>query len=89
MLSMILVSSGCLDSLKDELISCENSVGECRYEILQDSKYSKLHIEIDYVSGYEPSSEAIDLLRQRINEVACTIIVTPSAIICRKIDAAF
>lgn len=68
-LSMILVSSGCLDSLKDELISCENSVGECRYEILQDGKYSKLHIEIDYVSGYEPSSEAIDLLRQRINEV--------------------
>ena len=63
MLSMILVSSGCLDSLKDELISCENSVGECRYEILQDGKYSKLHIEIDYVSGYGPSSEAIDLLR--------------------------
>ena len=69
LLSIFLTSAGCLDSLKDELISCENSVGECRYEILQDSKYSKLHIEINYVSGYEPSSDALDLLRQRINEV--------------------
>ena len=69
LVSIILTSAGCLDSLKDELISCENSAGECRYEILQDSKYSKLHIEINYVTGYEPSSDAIDLLRQRINEV--------------------
>ena len=66
---VILTSAGCLDSLKDELVSCENRAGECRYEILQDNKYSKLHIEINYVSGYEPSSDALDLLRQRINEV--------------------
>ena len=66
---VILTSAGCLDSLKEELVSCENRAGECRYEILQDDKYSKLHIEINYVSGYEPSSDALDLLRQRINEV--------------------
>ena len=73
---VILSSAGCLDSLKEDLISCENKVGECRYEILQSSKYSKLHIEIDYVSGYEPSSDALDLLRQRINEVTDKTSVT-------------
>ena len=66
---VILTSAGCLDSLKEELVSCETRAGECRYEILQDNKYSNLHIEINYVSGYEPSYEALDLLRQRINEV--------------------
>tara|TARA_Y100001970_G_scaffold152037_1_gene186178 strand:+ start:30 stop:752 length:723 start_codon:yes stop_codon:yes gene_type:complete len=66
---MSLASAGCLDNLKEELISCEKEVGECRYEILQGSKYSKLHLEINYVSGFEPSSGALDLLRQRINEV--------------------
>ena len=73
---VILSSAGCLDSLKEDLISCENKVGECRYEILQSSKYSKLHIEIDYVSGYEPSSDALDFLRQRINEVTDKTSVT-------------
>ena len=66
---VILTSAGCLDSLKEDLISCENRVGDCRYEILQNTKYSNLHIEINYVSDYEPNSEALDLLRQRINEV--------------------
>ena len=78
LMSIFVASAGCLDSLKDELISCENKVGECRYEILQSGKYSKLHIEIDYVSGYEPSSDALDLLRQRINEVTDKNTVTIS-----------
>ena len=69
LVSVILTSAGCLESLKEDLVSCENHVGECRYEILQDNKYSKLHIEINYVSGNEPDSEALNLLRQRINEV--------------------
>ena len=78
LMSIFLASAGCLDSIKDELISCENKVGECRYEILQSGKYSKLHIEINYVSGYEPSSDALDLLRQRINEVTDKNTVTIS-----------
>ena len=78
LMSIFLASAGCLDSIKDELISCENKVGECRYEILQNGKYSKLHIEINYVSGYEPSSDALDLLRQRINEVTDKNTVTIS-----------
>ena len=45
----LLVVSGCLDNLKDQVVSCENITGECRYEILQDNTYSKLHIEINYV----------------------------------------
>jgi len=78
MVSMILASAGCLDSLKEDLISCDNRVGDCRYEILQNGKYSKLHIEISYVSDNEPSSEALDLLRQRINEVTDKTSVTIS-----------
>jgi len=74
----VLTSSGCLDSLKDEIVSCENKVGECRYEILQNNKYSKLHIEINYVSDNEPDSEAIDLLRQRIEQVTDKSTITIS-----------
>ena len=75
---VVLTSSGCLDSLKDEIVSCENKVGECRYEILQASKYSKLHIEINYVSDNEPDSEAVDLLRQRIEQVTDKSTITIS-----------
>ena len=78
LVSMLVASAGCLDNFKEELISCENEVGECRYEILQSSKYSKLHIEVNYVSGFEPSSDALDLLRQRINEVTDKTSVTIS-----------
>ena len=76
---VVLTSPGCLDNLKDEIVSCENKVGECRYEILQNNKYSKLHIEINYVSDNEPDSEAVDLLRQRIEQVTdkSTITITP------------
>ena len=60
----LLVVSGCLDSLKDQVVSCENVTGECRYEILQDNNYSKLHIEINYVTDNSPDSDAIDILKK-------------------------
>jgi len=62
----LLITSGCLDSLKEQIVSCENVTGECRYEILQDTTYSKLHIEINYVTDNSPDSDAIDILKQRI-----------------------
>ena len=65
---LVLTTPGCLEDLKDEIVSCENLTGACRYEILQSDKYPRLHIEIDYVTEYAPDSEAVDLLKQRIEE---------------------
>ena len=70
--------SGCLDSLKDQVVSCENVTGECRYEILQHSQYSKLHIEINYVTDNAPDSDAINLLKQRIMDVSDKTSITVS-----------
>ena len=74
----LLVVSGCLDSLKDQVVSCENITGECRYEILQDNTYSKLHIEINYVTDNSPDSDAIDILKKRIQEVSDKTSITVS-----------
>ena len=65
---LVLAIPGCLEDLKDEIVSCENLTGACRYEILQSDKYSRLHIEIDYVTEHAPDSDAVDLLKQRIKE---------------------
>jgi hypothetical protein len=77
----LLVVSGCLDSLKEQIVSCDNITGQCRYEILQDTTYSKLHIEINYVTDNSPDSDAVDILKQRIQEVSdkTTITVSQSA----------
>ncbi len=32
---LVLATPGCLDSLKDDLVSCDNITGQCRYEILR------------------------------------------------------
>ena len=32
---MVLAVSGCLEDLKEDLVSCENLTGACRYEILR------------------------------------------------------
>jgi hypothetical protein len=76
-MSLLLVS-GCLDSLKDQIVSCENITGDCKYEILQDKVYSKLHIEINYVTDNSPDSEAIDILKKRIKEVSDKTSITVS-----------
>ena len=65
---LVLATPACLEDLKDEIVSCENLTGACRYEILQSDKYSRLHIEIDYDTEYAPDSDAVDLLKQRIKE---------------------
>ena len=65
---LVLTAPGCLEDLKDEIVSCENLTGACRYEILQSDKYPRLHIEIDYVTEHAPDSDAVDLLKQRIKE---------------------
>ena len=74
----LLAVSGCLDSFKDQVVSCENITGECRYEILQSSQYSKLHIEINYVTNNAPDSDAINLLKQRIKDVSDKTSITVS-----------
>ena len=66
---LIFLMPGCLEDLRDDISSCENITGACRYEILQASKYSRLHIEINYVTGNAPDSDAINLLKTRIEEV--------------------
>jgi hypothetical protein len=65
---LVLAAPGCLDNLQKNLVSCENITGQCRYEILKENNYSKLHIEINYVTGNEPDSDALNLLKQRIQE---------------------
>jgi len=66
---LLILIPGCLDDLKNEAISCENLTGACRYEILRSSNYSRLHIEINFVTDNSPDSDAIDLLKTRIQEV--------------------
>ena len=66
--AVLVLMPGCLENLKEELVSCENVTGECRYEILRSTDYSRLHIEINYVTEHAPDSEAVDLLKQRIQE---------------------
>ena len=66
---LIFLMPGCLEDLRDDISSCESITGACRYEILQVSKYSRLHIEINYVTDNAPDSDAINLLKTRIEEV--------------------
>ena len=73
---LVLATPGCLDSLKDELVSCDNATGQCRYEILRANEYSTIHLEINYVTGNSPDSDALNLLKQRIKEVTDKSTVT-------------
>ena len=75
---LVLTTSGCLDSLKDSVVSCDNITGECRYEILKGNEYSKIHIEVNYVTGNSPESDALNLLKQRVQEVTDKSTITVS-----------
>ena len=77
-LILVLTTPGCLDNLQEKLVSCENITGQCRYEILKGNNYSKLHIEVNYVTGNEPDSGALNLLKQRIQEVTDKTSITVS-----------
>lgn len=74
----VLATSGCLDNLRDELVSCDNITGECRYEILRADRFTSIHIEVNYVTGNSPESDALNLLKQRIKEVTDKTTVTVS-----------
>ena len=78
---------GCLDGFRESLVSCDNITGECKYEILRGNEYSRLHIEVNYVTGNAPDSDALNLLKQRIKEVTDTnhpmIMKTPTTPIIR------
>ena len=75
---LVLATPGCLDSLKDSVVSCNNITGECRYEILRGNEYSKIHIEVNYVTGNSPESDALNLLKQRVQEVTDKSTITVS-----------
>jgi hypothetical protein len=75
---LVLTTPGCLDSLKDSVVSCDNITGECRYEILKGNEYSKIHIEVNYVTGNSPESDALNLLKQRVQEVTDKSTITVS-----------
>ena len=75
---LVLATPGCLDSLKDSVVSCDNITAECRYEILRGNEYSKIHIEVNYVTGNSPESDALNLLKQRIQEVTDKSTITVS-----------
>ena len=64
----LVVVPGCLEDIKDDFVSCEDTTGACRYEILQSTDFSGLHVEINYVTEHAPDSDAVDLLKQRIQE---------------------
>ena len=69
---------GCLVGFRESLVPCDNITGECKYEILRGNEYSRLHIEINYVTGNAPDSDALNLLKQRIKEVTDKSTVTVS-----------
>lgn len=75
---LVLAAPGCLDSFRESLVSCDNINGGCRYEILRGNEYSRLHIEVNYVTGNSPDSDALNLLKQRIKEVTDKSTVTVS-----------
>ena len=56
---------GCLDGFRESLVSCDNITGECKYEILRGNEYSRLHIEVNYVTGNAPDSDALNLLKPK------------------------
>ena len=64
----LVVAPGCLEDIKDDFVSCEDTTGACRYEILRSTDFSELHVEINYVTEHAPDSDAVDLLKQRIQE---------------------
>ncbi len=59
----VLSSTGCLDSGGKE-----SRVGDNAKLYLQGSKYTRIILEIDYITGYPPSTQAITTLESRIDQ---------------------
>jgi hypothetical protein len=58
----VLAGSGCFESEPTT-----KELGDYAKGFLQDKKYKRLVIEIDYVEGFPPTQEVLDLLQSRIN----------------------
>jgi predicted Zn-dependent protease len=58
----VAANSGCTES------ESEPRLGDYAKSYLQDSKYTRIIIEIDYAEGFKPSSHALETLRTRINQ---------------------
>jgi hypothetical protein len=56
-----LSTSGCFESTQPKELG-DNAKG-----YLQDKKYKRLIIEVDYVEGYSPAPAVLDLLKNRLN----------------------
>ncbi len=62
-ISLVLTNSGCFESEKKPEV-----LGDFAKYYLQDSKYTKIIMEIDYVDGYAPSPQALSCLKSTINQ---------------------
>ncbi|UCE37804.1 MAG: hypothetical protein JSW00_00745 [Thermoplasmata archaeon] len=60
---IVMTNAGCFDSESKPAV-----LGDYAKHYLQDSKYPKLLIEIDYVQGNSPSNQAINILEDKINK---------------------
>jgi hypothetical protein len=58
-----LTFSGCTE----ESSKSQPVLGDFAEHYLQDTKYTKLLLEIDYVEGYKPSNQALNVLKDRID----------------------
>lgn len=70
---LILLSIGCKkDSNYKIKRNHRKSVGESAHHLLSNDKYEKLIVEIQYMTGYEPTSQAVnnleDFLKDRLNK---------------------
>jgi predicted Zn-dependent protease len=61
MLAASLASSGCMDSPSEPKVMGGNAKG-----YLQDKKYKRIVVEVDYVDGFHPDSGVLDTLKNRI-----------------------
>lgn len=62
LLFTVLASSGCFESQPPP-----KELGDFAKGFLQDTKYKRIIVEIDYVEGFPPTPEVLDLLKSRIN----------------------
>jgi predicted Zn-dependent protease len=62
MILTLLLSSGCFESDSSPPV-----LGDYAKAYLQDKKYTRLIVEVDYVEGYSPTPSVLDTLRERID----------------------
>jgi predicted Zn-dependent protease len=62
MLAASLASSGCMDSPSEPKVLGGNAKG-----YLQDKKYKRIVVEVDYVDGFPPTTSVTDTLKNRLN----------------------